>query len=125
MATVLDHTIVPVLDLEETVKFYTTILRFQHEGKSFSFEVIRVNKDLTLDFAREDVAPERHFAFAMDRKRFDAAFRRIKEAGIEYGDGPHNRNNMRGPGKTMGSRGMADAVYFDDPSGHVLEIRTY
>jgi hypothetical protein len=32
---------------------------------------------------------------------------------------------MQGPGITLGSQGDGKAVYFKDPSGHVLEIKTY
>jgi extradiol dioxygenase family protein len=32
---------------------------------------------------------------------------------------------MQGPGITVGSQGDGKAVYFKDPSGHVLEIKTY
>jgi len=32
---------------------------------------------------------------------------------------------MRGPGITLGAKGDGKAVYFKDPSGHVLEIKTY
>ena len=32
---------------------------------------------------------------------------------------------MEGPGMTMGARGQGKAVYFKDPNGHVLEIKTY
>ena len=32
---------------------------------------------------------------------------------------------MRGPGMTQGARGMGKAVYFRDPTGHMLEIKTY
>ena len=123
--TVLDHTIVPANDSEASVRFYTTVLGFQHEGKVGSFDVVRVNQDLTFDIAQADPTAEHHYAFAMDRDTFDAVFDRVKAAGIPYGDGSHSRTNMRGPGKSIGSRGMADSVYFHDPSGHIIEIRSY
>ena len=66
-----------------------------------------------------------HYTFAMELEEFQAAFARIREAGIAYGDGPFARDNMQGPGMTIGARGNGKAVYFDDPDGHVLEIKTY
>ena len=125
MDTVLDHTIVPAIDPQESVGFYTTVMGFQHEGKVGSFDVVRVNQDLTFDIAQADAIPEHHYAFAMDRDTFNAVFERVKAGEITYGDGPHSRTNMRGPGKSVGSRGMADSVYFHDPSGHIIEIRSY
>ena len=35
------------------------------------------------------------------------------------------QDNMKGPGMTTGAKGMGKAVYFKDPDGHVLEIKTY
>ena len=31
---------------------------------------------------------------------------------------------MCGPGMTQGARGMGKAVYFRDPTGHMLELKT-
>ena len=125
MDAVLDHTFLPAKDPQESVRFYTTILGFQR-GENFGpFEVVRVNQDLTLDIAQADTTLELHYAFAMDRETFDAVFDRIKAAGLAYGDGPFSSKNMRGPGKTHGAHGMADSVFFHDPSGHMIEIRSY
>ena len=38
---------------------------------------------------------------------------------------PYDMANMKGPGMSMGSQGMGKAVYFADPDGHPLEIKTY
>ena len=63
--------------------------------------------------------------FAMTADEFDAVFGRIQASGIPYGEGPGKSENMRGPGMSQGARGMGKAVYFRDPSGHMLEIKTY
>jgi len=125
MAVVLDHTIIPVTDQQAAVAFYTTILDVQDGGMVGPFAVVRVNDTLTLDFIVADPSPSRHYAFAMAPDEFDAAFRRLQTTGIPYGDGPHAVGNMRGPGRTPGARGDGKAVYFHDPSGHLLEIKTY
>ncbi|MEY2435397.1 MAG: hypothetical protein QOF97_233, partial [Acidimicrobiaceae bacterium] len=46
-------------------------------------------------------------------------------AGIEYGDSFHAVGNMRGPGDEDGSRGPGKAVYMNDPSNHLIELRYY
>ena len=136
MTTFLDHTIVPVRDREEAVEFYSRILGFEKLGAVGDFLALRVNDKFNLDFAQSDdfqqfhytFAQESmgiHYAFAMESDEFDAAFARIRESGIAYGDEPHDRRNMKGPGMSMGSQGMGKAVYFEDPNGHVLEIKTY
>ena len=125
MATVLDHTIVPVLDRENSVEFYSRIFGFEDLGEAGPFLAVRVNDTFNLDFAVSDDFRSIHYAFAMDSAEFEAAFARIRESGILYGDSPYARDNMQGPGITMGAKGDGKAVYFDDPDGHVLEIKTY
>ena len=125
MGVVLDHTIIPAYDASEAVRFYTSILGLHDDGVAGPFSVVRVNEELTLDFIEADPKPGRHYAFAMTPEEFDAAFERIQASGIAYGSNPHAPDNMEGPGMTHGARGVGKAVYFHDPSGHLLEIKTY
>jgi catechol 2,3-dioxygenase-like lactoylglutathione lyase family enzyme len=125
MAMVLDHTIVPVRDREKSVEFYSRILGFEDLGEVGPFLAVRVNDTFNLDFAVSDDYRSIHYAFAMESAEFEAAFLRIQESGISYGDSPYTRDNMQGPGMTMGAKGLGKAVYFDDPDGHILEIKTY
>ena len=124
----LDHTVITMKDVEEATAFYAKIFGMKFEGKMGDFSVMRVNDALVLDFREaepgESIQP-RHFAFAMTADEFDGVFGRIKESGIRYGEGPDKTENMRGPGMTQGARGMGNAVYFRDPTGHMLEIKTY
>ena len=125
MATVLDHTIVHALDQDQSAQWYSRILGFENVGRMGPFSAARVNDDFVMDFlSSEDVRPM-HYAFAMDRQEFEDAFTRIKDEGIPYGDGPFDLENMKGPGMTAGAKGQGKAVYFKDPSGHVLEIKNY
>ena len=41
----------------------------------------------------------------------------------EDGDGHQVGPDVHG--HSVGARGMAQAIYFDDPDGHALEIRVY
>ena len=125
MTTVLDHTIVPTIDREKSVEFYTRIFGFENLGEVGPFLAVRVNDTFNLDFRNSDDFRSIHYAFAMNAEEFDAAFTKIKESGIPYGDGPRDQENMKGPGMTAGALGQGKAVYFKDPSGHVLEIKTY
>ncbi len=120
----LDHTIVRVSDLVESVAFYVTVLGFQHLGWAAPFHVIRVNESLTLDLMHENPADRGHLAFSMDRATFDALHDRLIQANIPFGGQPFERQ-AGPPGKALGAKGTADALYFFDPSGHNLEIRTY
>ena len=125
VATFLDHTIVPVRDREEAVEFYHRIFGFEDMGEVGPFMAVRVNETFTLDFRKEEDLQNIHYPFAMEPDEFETAFANIRDSGIAYGDGPYTQDNMKGPGMTMGAKGMGKAVYFKDPSGHTLEIKTY
>ena len=45
-----------------------------------------------------------------------------REARTPLADVFNSPENMRGPGITQGVPGMGKAVYFRDPTGHMLEI---
>ena len=125
MTVVLDHTIVPVRDRKEAVEFYTRIFGFKDLGEVGPFLAVRVNDTFNLDFLDADDFRSIHYAFAMGTEEFEASFARIREAGIPYGDSPYDQENMKGPGMSIGAKGQGKAVYFKDPSGHVLEIKAY
>jgi catechol 2,3-dioxygenase-like lactoylglutathione lyase family enzyme len=121
----LDHLILPVNDRDESVEFFTKVLGFACEGEDGPFTVLRVTPELTLQLAPWGTEGGQHLAFAMPRAEFDAAFARVRAAGIPYGDSFHDVGNGRGPGRESGARGPAPSLYFFDPSGHLLEIRHY
>ncbi len=125
MTTVLDHTIVPAHDQDAAAEWYCRILGFDNLGRMGPFSAARVNDTLVFDFRASEDFQSAHYAFAMEPEEFEAAFRRIKDEAITYGDSPFDMENMKGPGMTTGAKGKGKAVYFRDPSGHVLEIKTY
>jgi catechol 2,3-dioxygenase-like lactoylglutathione lyase family enzyme len=128
MPTTLDHVILKVNDARATAEFFTRVLGFAEEGKDGPFTIIRVSDACTLQLA--PVAPGRasggeHLAFAMSEPEFDAAFARIRAAGVEYGDAFDTVGSQRGPGVESGARGPGKTLYFFDPNRHLLEIRHY
>lgn len=125
MSIRLDHLILAVNDPAASVAFYEHVLSFACEGQRGPFSVVRVTDDLTLQLAPWGTKGGEHLAFAMTRAEFDAAFGRVRAAGIPYGDSFHTVGNNQGPGDEDGSRGPGKAVYFFDPSKHLIEIRHY
>jgi catechol 2,3-dioxygenase-like lactoylglutathione lyase family enzyme len=121
----LDHLILAVNDRDETVAFYTDVLGLTHEGEAPPFDVLRVTEHLTLQVAPWGTSGGEHLAFALARREFDEVFARVRSAGIPYGDSFHDVGNQRGPGEEPGARGPGKALYFFDPSRHLIEIRHY
>ena len=122
---VLDHLILHVNDIEESSRFFTEILGLANEGRSEPFTVVRVTSDLTIQLAPWGTKGGEHLAFAMPRTEFEEVFRRVREAGIEFGDSFHAVGNMKGPGQETGARGPGASLYLFDPNKHLIEIRHY
>jgi catechol 2,3-dioxygenase-like lactoylglutathione lyase family enzyme len=134
MAIQLDHMILAVNDRKKSIEFYADILGLKYEGDREPFSILRVTPDFTLQLAQWGTKGGEHLAFAMSRKEFDEAFRRVIDKKIEYGDDFHSVGNMRGPGDETaeslksaggGARGLGKNLYFFDPNRHLLEIRHY
>jgi len=121
----LDHIILGTNDVQKSIEFYTGILGLKYDGQRDPFSVIRVTPHFIVQLAPWGTKGGEHLAFSMTRAEFEATFARIRAAGIEYGDSFHAVGNMRGPGEEGGAEGMGKALYFFDPSKHLIEIRHY
>jgi glyoxylase I family protein len=120
----LDHMILRVRNQAESVRFYQQILAFKHEGRADPFDILRVHEGFTLDLIEQVPQDQVHLAFCLERAAFEAVHRRLIQLNIPFGNGPFDRTG--GPGaKSLGARGMADALYFYDPDAHNIEIRSY
>src|SRR5262245_66569284 len=123
MSVQLDHLILRVNDGPASVDFYTRILGLTYEGERGPFSVIRVTESLTLQLAPWGTEGGDHLAFALPTDAFEAAFRRVRDAGIPYGDAFHAVGQNRRPGDEDGCRGPGKAVYLFAPNQHQNESR--
>ena len=85
------------------------------------FLVVQVDNDVSLDYAvTEDgeIHPQ-HYAFLVTEPEFDTIFGRIRERGLTHWADP-GRRRAGEINTNDGGRG----VYWEDPSGHFLEIIT-
>ena len=121
----IDHIILNVNEIANSVDFYVNVLGFKLEGEDGPFTVIRVSEDFTIQLAPWGTKGHDHLAFALSREDFDKAFARVKEKGIPYGDSFHSVGNNSGPGNETGAKGPAPTLYMNDPNQHLIEIRTY
>ena len=122
---VLDHLILKVNDLNASVAFYTQVLGFVLEGTDGPFTLVRAGPDCQLQLAPWGTPGLEHYAFAVSQAEFERILGRVKMAGIQYGPSFDSVGTNTGPGAEMGARGVAPTVYFNDPSQHLLEIRSY
>jgi len=116
----LNHTIVRVRDRQESARFFAEILGLEDPTPFGPFLVVQVDNDVSLDFLEErgPIHPQ-HYAFLVGESDFDVIFGRIRERGLAYWADPGRQR----PGEfntNDGGRG----VYWEDPSGHFLEIIT-
>jgi Glyoxalase/Bleomycin resistance protein/Dioxygenase superfamily len=116
----LDHTIVAAHDRGHSAAFVADILGLPAPIPLGHFTVVRVGETTTLDFV--DVSgpvTSQHYAFLVTEAEFDAIFGRIRDRAIPYWADPQHHEAGR-INTWDGGRG----VYFDDPTGHLLEIIT-
>lgn len=124
MAT-LDHLILKVSDLADSLRFYVDVMGFTDAGRDGPFTVVKAGPDCQLQLAPWGTQGFEHYAFAVSRADFDAIFARVKAAGLGYGPTFNSVGTNTGPGEEVGARGPGATLYFNDPNQHLIEIRTY
>lgn len=116
----LNHTIVSSRDKRESATFAKEILGLGDLVPFGPFIGVETDNGVTLDYVDADGdIPSQHYCFLITETEFDEVFGRIRERGLTYWADPGR--NIEGEINTHdGGRG----VYFEDPSGHLLEIIT-
>lgn len=120
MAVKLNHTIIWSRDKKASAAFLSEILGLPNPVRFGPFLGVQLDNDITLDFLETDgEIASQHYAFLITEAEFDAAFGRIQERHLQYWADP--AQSRAGKINTNdGGRGL----YFEDPSGHLLEIIT-
>ena len=121
MTARLKHTIVWVRDREESARFLVELLGLPEPTEYGPFLVVHVDNDVSLDYAETEdgqIHPQ-HYAFLVSEEEFDQIFGRIQERGLPYWADPFEKE----PGQINTNDG-GRGVYWEDPSGHFLEIIT-
>jgi catechol 2,3-dioxygenase-like lactoylglutathione lyase family enzyme len=115
----LNHLIVWSKDKRASAKFLAEILGVEVQPDFGHFVPVKTANGVTLDFIDSDNPHMQHYAFLVSDAEFDAGFAKIKEKGLTFWADPRKSE----PGEInhhFGGRG----VYFEDPSGHFLELIT-
>jgi catechol 2,3-dioxygenase-like lactoylglutathione lyase family enzyme len=121
MAIKLNHTIVHSNDPQASADFLTSLFGLPPARRFGPFQVVEVGNEVSLDFLSGDgmEIQMQHYAFLVTEKEFDQIFGSVKQRGLKYWADPGQRQEGE-INHHFGGRG----VYFQDPSGHLLEIIT-
>ena len=119
MSVRLDHIIVPAGDKKTSARFLARILGLEVGAQYGPFIPVKTTNGVTLDFMDSDDFRWQHCAFLVSEEEFDAVLARVKESGAGYYANPDGS----GQGE-INTRDGGRGVYFNDPSGHVMEVLT-
>lgn len=117
MAIQLNHTIVRCDDKKASAQFVAEILGLAPPTRFGPFMCVETSNAVSLDFDDRHGAVPAHYAFLVSEDEFDEIFTRVTERGLTYWADPgHNEENQ--------INGNGRGFYFEDPSGHNLEVLT-
>lgn len=120
MSITLNHTIVYARNRDASAAFLAGILGLPEPKPFGPFLAVQLDNGVTLDFCSDghQTRPE-HYAFLVSEAEFDCILARIQSRGLPYWADPFHRREGE-INTNDGGRG----TYFEDPSGHNLEIIT-
>ena len=120
MTVQLNHTIVWSRDQHRSAQFFVDVFGRPAPVRFGPFLVVEVDNGVSLDYhdTDGDIAPQ-HYAFLVSEQEFDQIFGRIKARKLKYWADPEQKQAGK-INNYFGGRG----VYFEDLSGHLLEIIT-
>jgi len=119
MTVRLNHTIVAARDEKQSATFLTEILSLPPPSMLGPFAAVQIG-ETSLDFLKtDDEIAQQHYAFLVSEAEFDQIFARIRSRGLAYWADP-----FRSRRDEINDWDDGRGVYFDDPSGHLLEIIT-
>jgi catechol 2,3-dioxygenase-like lactoylglutathione lyase family enzyme len=122
MAITFNHTIVAARDRLESAHFLTELFGLPDPMPFGPFLAVQLDHGVSLDYAQVGADAEihpQHYAFLVSEDEFDAIYAKISSRDLQHWGDPHGRT----PGQINHNDG-GRGVYFQDPSGHYLEIIT-
>jgi catechol 2,3-dioxygenase-like lactoylglutathione lyase family enzyme len=120
MSVQLNHLIVPARDAQASAIFLAEMLGRDAPVRFDPFWQVTLDNGVTLAFHQSgEHIPAEHYAFLVSEAEFDTIFGRIRERGLRYWADPRKQHLFQ-INHNDGGRGL----YWDDPSGHYLEIIT-
>ena len=128
--TEMDHIVLRVKDVEESLRFYTQVLGMpaerveQWRAGEIRFPSARLNADTIIDFfasdqqtiAKDGVRNQDHYCMVIESTDMEELKTKFEALGVEI---------QAGPGKRWGSHGDGISLYIYDPDDNVVELRHY
>ena len=128
--TEMDHIVLRVKDVEESLRFYTQVLGMPDErveqwrAGEIRFPSVRINADTIIDFfaadqepiGREGIKNQDHYCMVIEKTDMEALKAKFEALGVDI---------QGGPGKRWGSHGDGISLYIYDPDDNVVELRHY
>ena len=128
--TEMDHIVLRVKDVEESLRFYTETLGLKSErveqwrAGEIRFPSARLNDDTIIDLfasdqepiARDGVRNQDHFCMVIEPTDMEDLKAKFEALGVGI---------QSGPGKRWGSHGDGISLYLYDPDNNVVELRHY
>ena len=128
--TEMDHIVLRVSDVEESLRFYSEILGLEVErveqwrAGEVRFPSVRLNADTIIDLFASDQEPigkegaknQDHYCMVIEPTDMEALKAQFEAIGVEI---------QAGPGKRWGSHGDGISLYIYDPDDNVVELRHY
>lgn len=122
MPIAFNHTIVAARDKRESATFLTELFGLPDPVPFGHFLSVRLEHGADLDYSEvpddAEIHPQ-HYAFLVSEEDFDAIYGKIQSRGLQHWADPRGQR----PGEINHNDG-GRGVYFQDPSGHFLEIIT-
>jgi catechol 2,3-dioxygenase-like lactoylglutathione lyase family enzyme len=119
MSIELNHTIVRATDSHASARFLADIVGLAVGADVGHFVPVQLANGATLDYMNSARVAPQHYAFLISDDEFDAAFARIRDAGLPYFADP----GFQQPGE-INTRWGGRGIYFHDPDGHSMELLT-
>ena len=128
--TEMDHIVLRVKDVEESLRFYSELLGLpvervdQWRAGEVRFPSVRINADTIIDLfasdqetiSKEGARNQDHYCMVIEPTDMEALKASFEALGVEI---------QAGPGKRWGSHGDGISLYIYDPDNNVVELRHY
>jgi catechol 2,3-dioxygenase-like lactoylglutathione lyase family enzyme len=126
VGVLLNHSAVPVRDKEQSAVFMAEILGLDPPVPLGPFLCLKTANGVSLDFLERAEAGLHHYAFEVSDEDFDSILARVIQHGVRYWADPFKKleNEIHDRDHPSGDPRVGRNFYFEDPSGHSIEVLT-